>query len=146
MQTHGPTRRGRPVLRGDQKRTIKMRERVELYCQRPRTRLANGQKGRLLGGREGHQELATSRCTTKQSSDLADLPNSTEAIPRMSSRTIVEVAHVVRFTLFFIGMDRIAILVDLFTVEGLPKFFIGTGCVNRTTHFARITRANFSCA
>ena len=97
-----------------------------------------------------HQEVATARWTAKQSSYLAELPNSTEAVPR----TTVELARVVRFILFFIGMDRVAILGDLFIVGGVPMSFFFNfntrhgdslatdGSVNSAPHLAR---SSFCC-
>ena len=93
----GPTRKGRQVLRGLQKRTIKIREPLEVVYQSRGTSFTGGQKGRLLGGREPL---------------IADLPHSTEAIPRMSSRTTVEVVHVVA------SSSSHRHLVDLFNVGG----------------------------
>ena len=60
--------------------------------------------------------LSTGSWTVKQSPSPAEFPISTEAIPRTSPRTTVEVAYVVRFTLFFCSMVRLTIFVDFFKV------------------------------
>ena len=103
VQILGPTRIGRQAPHGYRERKTKSHEnnwKLTLNAQDLSHRWTEGK----IGGRESHQELAT------------------EAIPRTSSsRTAVGLANVVKFTfLFFIGMDRIAILVDLLKVGGLP--------------------------
>ena len=47
------------------------------------------QREAYLEAVKNNQELATARSTAKQSSDIAEVPNSTEAVPRKT----VEVAH-----------------------------------------------------
>ena len=90
VQTFGPIRIGKQ----------------EVGSQRPRTCLTDGPKGRLLGGRESYQELAVASCTIKQSSDPAEPPNSTKAIPRMSSsRTAV---HCLKNILYLVRMSCFA--------------------------------------
>ena len=108
VQILGPTSKGRQVLRGHQKRTINIREPLEVFYQSRGTSLTDGQKGRPLGGRE----LL-----------IAELPNSTEAIPRMSSRTTVESGARGPLHHLLIGMDRIAIWWTSSMWEDYPCFF-----------------------
>ena len=66
-----------------------------------------------LGGRQSHQEFAPASGATKWSSDLAEVPDSTQASPRTSwSRaTSMEVAYMVKFTFFFLIGSLVACLI-----------------------------------
>ena len=61
VQILGPTRKGRQVLHGYQKRPTLIREQLEVDSQRPGACLIDGQQGRLLEGRDNHQEFADSK-------------------------------------------------------------------------------------
>ena len=61
----GSTRIGRQVQHGDQKRTPKIRQHLDVVRQRPGICLTDGQKGIQLGGRQSHQEFAPASGATK---------------------------------------------------------------------------------
>ena len=124
----------RQVLHCRWERKSKIREQLEAGSEHARTYLTDITDGRLFGCSKNNQECATTMWTAKQSSNPAELPNSTDAIQRTSSRTTVEVAHVVRFIFFFIGMDRIAIFHKL---GGLPMIWIyfSRSCAYRKLRF-----------
>ena len=87
-------------------REATIRKQLEVDSERARPYFTNDKEG-------SNHEYAPAGWAAKQSSNSPELPNS----PKTVSRKIMEVAHLVRLILFLVGMDRIAILVDLFKVR-----------------------------